>query len=126
MLRGFFSDRLLEEEGLMAYVVAQPCVNVLDRACVEVCPVQCFYEGGDQLIIHPQECVDCDACKPVCPTARFEDGDPTMKTSSLACIMLECPPRRRRGRGPGRRNRLLPLGACRRKKWFSTHNTCPL
>lgn len=55
----------------MAYVIAEPCVNVLDRACVEVCPVQCFYEGGDQLMIHPQECVDCDACKPVCPTAAI-------------------------------------------------------
>ena len=55
----------------MAYVIAQPCVNVLDRACVEVCPVQCFYEAGDQLVIHPQECVDCDACKPVCPTAAI-------------------------------------------------------
>lgn len=55
----------------MAYVITQPCVNVLDRACVEVCPVQCFYEAGDQLVIHPQECVDCDACKPVCPTAAI-------------------------------------------------------
>ena len=55
----------------MAYVIAEPCVNVIDRACVEVCPVQCFYEAGDQLVIHPQECVDCDACKPVCPTAAI-------------------------------------------------------
>lgn len=55
----------------MAYVVAQPCIGTIDRACVEVCPVQCFYEGGDQLIIHPSECVDCDACKPVCPVAAI-------------------------------------------------------
>jgi len=55
----------------MAYVITQPCVDVLDRACVEVCPVQCFYEAGDQLVINPQECVDCDACKPVCPTAAI-------------------------------------------------------
>lgn len=55
----------------MTYVVAQPCIGTIDRACVEVCPVQCFYEGGDQLIIHPSECVDCDACKPVCPVAAI-------------------------------------------------------
>jgi NAD-dependent dihydropyrimidine dehydrogenase PreA subunit len=55
----------------MAYVVADPCLSTIDRACVEVCPVQCFYEGGDQLIIHPAECVDCDACRPACPVAAI-------------------------------------------------------
>jgi len=55
----------------MAYVVAEPCLSTIDRACVEVCPVACFYEGGDQLIIHPAECVDCDACRPACPVAAI-------------------------------------------------------
>lgn len=55
----------------MAYTVAQPCIGTKDRACVEVCPVQCFYENEDQLLIHPQECIDCDACKPVCPVAAI-------------------------------------------------------
>jgi NAD-dependent dihydropyrimidine dehydrogenase PreA subunit len=55
----------------MAYVVADPCLSTIDRACVEVCPVACFYEGGDQLIIHPAECVDCDACRPACPVAAI-------------------------------------------------------
>jgi NAD-dependent dihydropyrimidine dehydrogenase PreA subunit len=55
----------------MTYVVAEPCLSTIDRACVEVCPVQCFYEGGDQLIIHPAECVDCDACRPACPVAAI-------------------------------------------------------
>ncbi len=55
----------------MTYVVADPCLSTIDRACVEVCPVQCFYEGGDQLIIHPAECVDCDACRPACPVAAI-------------------------------------------------------
>ena len=55
----------------MTYVVAEPCLSTIDRACVEVCPVQCFYEGGDQLIIHPSECVDCDACRPVCPVSAI-------------------------------------------------------
>jgi NAD-dependent dihydropyrimidine dehydrogenase PreA subunit len=55
----------------MAYIVAEPCLSTIDRACVEVCPVACFYEGGDQLIIHPAECVDCDACRPACPVAAI-------------------------------------------------------
>ena len=60
----------------MTYVVADPCLSTIDRACVEVCPVACFYEGGDQLIIHPAECVDCDACRPACPVeAIFSEAE---------------------------------------------------
>jgi len=42
-------------------------VDVQDRACVDECPVDCIYEGGRSLYIHPDECVDCGACEPVCP-----------------------------------------------------------
>lgn len=46
------------------------------RACVEVCPVDCIYEGDDQFYIHPDECIDCGACEPECPvTAIFPDTD---------------------------------------------------
>lgn len=51
----------------MTYVIAQPCVDVLDRGCVDACPVDCIYEGGRSLYIHPEECVDCGACESVCP-----------------------------------------------------------
>jgi len=51
----------------MAYVIAEPCINVKDKACVEVCPVDCIYEGDEQLFIHPDECIDCGACMPACP-----------------------------------------------------------
>lgn len=51
----------------MAYVIAEPCIGVKDGACVAVCPVNCIYDGPDQLYIHPIECIDCDACRPVCP-----------------------------------------------------------
>ena len=51
----------------MTYVVAEPCVDVLDRACVDECPVECIYEGGRMAYIQPEECVDCGACEPVCP-----------------------------------------------------------
>ncbi len=65
----------------MAYVIAEPCINVKDTACVEVCPVDCIHpkkEEGDfanekMLYINPDECIDCAACEPVCPvTAIFE------------------------------------------------------
>ena len=63
----------------MAYVIAEPCIDVKDRACVDECPVDCIYEGSRMLYIQPDECVDCDACVPVCPvTAIFsEDDTPT-------------------------------------------------
>ncbi|QYH35999.1 ferredoxin [Salinibacterium sp. M195] len=51
----------------MTYVIAQPCVDVKDKACIDACPVDCIYEGGRSLYIHPDECVDCGACDPVCP-----------------------------------------------------------
>ena len=60
----------------MTYVIAEPCIDVKDRACVDECPVDCIYEGGRMLYIQPEECVDCDACVPVCPvTAIFSEDD---------------------------------------------------
>ena len=51
----------------MTYVIALPCVDLEDRACVEECPVDCIHEGQRSLHIHPDERVDCGACEPVCP-----------------------------------------------------------
>src|SRR5574342_333452 len=51
----------------MPYVIAEPCIGVKDKACVEVCPFDCIYEGDTMLYIHPEECIDCGACEPVCP-----------------------------------------------------------
>ena len=48
----------------MPYVIAQPCVDVKDKACVDECPVDCIYEGSRSLYINPNECVDCGACEP--------------------------------------------------------------
>ena len=59
----------------MAYVVAEPCIKCKYTDCVEVCPVNCFYEGANFLVIHPDECIDCGACEPECPTtAIFEES----------------------------------------------------
>ena len=54
----------------MAYVIAEPCIDVLDISCVSVCPVDCIHyeEGADRkLFIDPNECIDCGACEPECP-----------------------------------------------------------
>ncbi|MBT2409006.1 ferredoxin family protein [Streptomyces sp. ISL-12] len=60
----------------MPYVIAQPCVDIKDRACVTECPVDCIYEGTRTLYINPEECVDCHACEPVCPVeAVFHEDD---------------------------------------------------
>ncbi len=59
----------------MAYVVTEPCIGVKDHACVDVCPVDCFYEGADQVFIHPEECIDCGACIPACPVSAIYEGD---------------------------------------------------
>jgi NAD-dependent dihydropyrimidine dehydrogenase PreA subunit len=63
----------------MTYVITDPCIDVLDKSCVEVCPVDCIHEeeGVDRkLYIDPDECIDCGACEPVCPvTAIFAEDD---------------------------------------------------
>ena len=63
----------------MTYVIGEPCVDVLDRACVQECPVDCIYEGGRMLYIQPDECVDCGACEPICPVVAifYEDDVPS-------------------------------------------------
>ena len=61
----------------MAYIIAEPCINVKDKACVEVCPVDCIYEGETMLYIHPDECIDCGACEPVCPVKAIFAEDET-------------------------------------------------
>ena len=64
----------------MTYIIAEPCVDVKDTACVDVCPVDCIYGVDDEedriLYIAPEECIDCAACEPVCPvTAIFAEDD---------------------------------------------------
>ncbi|WP_067475776.1 ferredoxin [Nocardia amamiensis] len=60
----------------MTFVIGAPCVDIMDRACVEECPVDCIYVGGRMAYIHPAECVDCGACEPVCPVeAIYLDAD---------------------------------------------------
>ena len=64
----------------MTYTITDPCVDVKDQACVEVCPVDCILadEEDRTLFINPDECIDCGACEPVCPTEAIyaEDAVP--------------------------------------------------
>jgi ferredoxin len=61
----------------MTYVVTEVCIMCKYTDCVEVCPVDCFYEGENMLVINPDECIDCGVCEPECPVgAIIPDLDP--------------------------------------------------
>jgi ferredoxin len=61
----------------MTYVVTDDCINCKYMDCVAVCPVNCFYEGQNMLVIHPEECIDCGVCEPECPPqAILSDSEP--------------------------------------------------
>lgn len=65
----------------MPYVISDPCIGSKDQACVDVCPVDCIYEGEGRLWVHPTECTTCGACESVCPVEAIyyidadADGD---------------------------------------------------
>ena len=58
----------------MTYIVNDKCIKCKEMDCVEVCPVDCFYEGENMVVIDPDQCIDCGVCKPECPSkAIFPD-----------------------------------------------------
>ncbi|MDG0992927.1 ferredoxin FdxA [Luminiphilus sp. nBUS_16] len=59
----------------MTFVVGEDCINCKHTDCVEVCPVDCFYEGPNFLVIHPDECIDCALCEPECPIDAIYSED---------------------------------------------------
>ena len=65
----------------MTYIVVDACIRCKYMDCVEVCPVDCFYEGENMLVIHPDECIDCGVCEPECPAEAIKpDTEPDMET----------------------------------------------
>ncbi|WIY52518.1 ferredoxin family protein [Devosia sp. YIM 151766] len=56
----------------MTYIVTDNCIACKYTDCVEVCPVDCFYEGENMLVIHPDECIDCGVCEPECPAEAIK------------------------------------------------------
>ena len=64
----------------MTYVVTEACIKCKYQDCVEVCPVDCFYEGENMLVIRPDECIDCGVCEPECPAeAIVPDTEPSVE-----------------------------------------------
>lgn len=64
----------------MTYAVTEACIRCKYTDCVEVCPVDCFYEGENMLVIHPDECIDCGVCEPECPEEAIRaDTEPGLE-----------------------------------------------
>ena len=62
---------------MITYLVNDNCIKCKLTDCVEVCPVDCFYEGENMLVINPDECIDCGVCEPECPVEAIKaDSDP--------------------------------------------------
>jgi len=59
----------------MTYIISEPCIDIKDRSCVDVCPVDCIHEGARILVIDPEECIDCGACEPECPVEAIFPED---------------------------------------------------
>ena len=59
----------------VTYIIAEPCIDVKDRSCVDVCPVDCIHEYDRMLVIDPEECIDCGACEPECPVEAIFPED---------------------------------------------------
>ena len=93
----------------MTYVVTEACIKCKYMDCVEVCPVDCFYEGENMLVINPDECIDCGVCEPECPPkAIVPDTEKGMEqwlevNRDLFRRVAQHHPQ---GRGAGRRRRL--------------------
>lgn len=59
----------------MTYIISEPCIDIKDRSCVDVCPVDCIHEFERLLVIDPEECIDCGACEPECPVEAIFPED---------------------------------------------------
>ena len=59
----------------MTYIIAEPCIDIKDQSCVDVCPVDCIHEADRILVIDPEECIDCGACEPECPVEAIFPED---------------------------------------------------
>src|SRR5215472_15650195 len=68
-------SRRLSTVGRVTYIIAEPCIDIKDRSCVDVCPVDCIHEFDRILIIDPEECIDCGACEPECPVEAIFPED---------------------------------------------------
>ena len=87
----------------MTYIVTEDCIKCKHMDCVEVCPVDCFYEGENMLVIHPDECIDCGVCEPECPPGAILPDSDDKATPWLALnteYAAKCPNITRKGTPP--------------------------
>ena len=92
----------------MTYVVTEDCIKCKHMDCVEVCPVDCFYEGNNMLVIHPDECIDCGVCEPECPPKAIlpdSDGKAEKWLKLNADFAVKWPNITRKGTAAARRRR---------------------
>ena len=75
LLQFILKSLYIKKVVFMAFVVTESCIKCKYTDCVEVCPVDCFYEGPDFLVIHPDECIDCALCEPECPIDAIYSED---------------------------------------------------
>jgi len=105
----------------MTYVVTEACIKCKYTDCVEVCPVDCFYEGENMLVIHPDECIDCGVCEPECPADAIKpDTEPGLE--KWLEVNTESP---RRGRTSPRRRNPRPTPRISRAWKASSRNIFP-
>ena len=87
----------------MTYIITEPCIDLKDKSCIDVCPVDCIHETDRMLVIDPEECIDCGACEPECPVEAIfpEDAVPD-KWEPFIRINYAVLRRHRRGQRGGR------------------------
>ncbi|WP_434740587.1 indolepyruvate ferredoxin oxidoreductase subunit alpha [Micromonospora sp. SH-82] len=73
----------------MTYVIADDCTDVLDRSCIDVCPVDCIYVGDRKSYINPNECIDCGACEVECPVSAIVVDRKARKDPDLAVHLAD-------------------------------------
>jgi ferredoxin len=88
-----FSSLATGASPTMTHVVAEPCFACKYTDCVVVCPVECFYEGDKMVYIHPDECIDCEACVPECPVeAIFHEDNLPAEWKDFTALNAEMSP----------------------------------
>ncbi len=91
----------------MTYVVTEACIKCKYLDCVEVCPVDCFYEGENMLVIHPDECIDCGVCEPECPAEAIVPDSEAVAEKWIRRFVAQYYPQ---GRPAARRRRVERRG----------------
>jgi NAD-dependent dihydropyrimidine dehydrogenase PreA subunit len=71
----FRSTYSMRKDADVTYIIAEPCIDIKDKSCVDVCPVDCIHEFDRMLVIDPEECIDCGACEPECPVEAIFPED---------------------------------------------------